>query len=289
MTLELLEAAFLREFEEFLGEVIGLVGSDHVLVEHERNIHDGTVFLGSGTDEHLGVVEGAVEEGCLGTVHLFDSFDTAEFLEPLERAVHDVHGENRRRIEHVLRIDVGLEVEHGRDGAVHLAEQVPADDGPGHACAADVLLCSTVNHAEVRYVDLAGEEVGAHIGHEEAGLRLREALPFRAVDSIVGGNVEVAGVVGKVQVLFDAAVGFGLGIASHVYVAEQLGFLAGLVGPHAGKSVVSRSVLVQEVHREHAEQERTSTAEEHDVVVFRNAHQFTKVFFGLCEHVVDWL
>ena len=201
VTLELLQTAVLSEFKEFLGEIVSLVGSDDVLVEHERNVHDRTVFLGSRTDEHLGVVESAVEESCLVAVHLFDSFDTAEILEPLESAVHDVHGEYRRRVEHVLVVDVGLEVEHRRDGAVHLAEQVLADDRHGHASAADVLLGAAIDDTEVRNVDLTGEEVGAHVSHEEARLRLREVVPFGTVDGVVGGHVEVRGVVAELEVL----------------------------------------------------------------------------------------
>ena len=289
MTLELLQTASLCKFEEFLGEIVCLVSGNHVLVEHERNVHDGTVFLGSGTDEHLGVVEGAVKESGLGTVHLFDSFDTTEFLEPLEGAVHHVHGEYRRSVEHVGSVNVGLEVEHGRDGAVHLAEEALLDDGNSHACAADVLLGAAVHNAEVGHVDLAGEEVGAHVSHEEAGLRLREVVPFRTVDGVVGSHVEIRGVVGKLQVLVDAAVSFGLGVASGESVTELLSFLVSLVCPHAGQSVVGRSVLIEEVHREHAEQKGAATTEENDVIVFRDAHQFTEVLFRLGEHVFNRL
>ena len=149
---------------------------------------------------------------------------------------------------------MGLEVEHGRDGAVHLAEEALLDDGDSHASAADVLLGAAVHNAEVRHVDLASEEVGAHVGHEEAGLRLREVVPFRTVDGVVGGNMEVGRVVAELQVLVDAAVSFRLGVASGESVTELLGFLVGFVGPHAGEGVVGRSVLVEEVHREHAEQ-----------------------------------
>ena len=254
VTLELLQTAVLSEFKEFLGEIVSLVGSDDVLVEHERNVHDGTVFLSGRTDEHLGVVEGAVKESGLGTVHLFDSFDTAEVLEPLESTVHHVHSENRRRIEHVLVVDVGLEVQHGRYCAVHLAEQVLADDRHGHASAADVLLSAAINDTKVRDVDLTGEEVGTHVCHEEAGLRLREVVPFRTVDGVVGRHVKVSGVVAELQVLVDAAVGFGLGVASGESVTEQLSFLVSLVCPNASQSVVGRGILVEEVHRKHAEQ-----------------------------------
>ena len=96
VTLELLEATSLSEFKEFLGEIVSLVSCNDVLVEYERNVHDRTVFLSSRTDEHLGVVEGAVKESGLGTVHLFDSVHATEILEPLEGAVHHVHGEYRR-------------------------------------------------------------------------------------------------------------------------------------------------------------------------------------------------
>lgn len=289
MTLELLQTAGLGEFEEFLGEIIGLVGGHNVLVEHEGHVHDGAVFLGSGTHEHLGVVESAVKESGLGAVHLFDGFHTAEILEPLEGAVHHVHSKYRRRVEHVLCIDVGLEVQHGGDSAVHLAQQVLADDGHGYACAADVLLGAAIDNAEVGHVNLTGEEVGAHVGHEEPGLRLRDVVPFRTVDGVVGGNVQVGGVVAHLQVLVDAAVGFGLGVAGHVHVTEQLGLFAGLVGPHAGQRVVGGGVLVQEVHGEHAEQQGASAAQEHDVVVLGNAHEVAEELFGFFEHAFDGL
>ena len=254
VTLELLEATGLSKFKEFLGEIVSLVCCNNVLVEHERNVHDGTVFLSSRTDEHLGVVECAVEESCLAAVHLFDSVHATKILEPLEGAVHHVHGKDRRSVEHVGSVDVGLEVEHGRDGAVYLAEEALLDDRHGHASAADVLLSAAIDDTEVRHVDLTGEEVGAHVSHEEAGLRLREVVPFRTVDRVVGGHVEVASVVAELQVLVDAAVSFRLGVASGESVTELLSFLVSLVCPNAGQSVVGRSILIEEVHREHAEQ-----------------------------------
>ena len=289
VTLELLKATSLCEFEEFLGEIVSLVCGNHVLVEHERNVHDGTVFLRSCTDEHLGSIEGAVKESSLGTVHLFDGFDTAEFLEPLERTVHHVHGEYRRRVEHVLCIDVGLEVEHGRDVAIHFTEKVLADDRHGHACAADVLLSTAINDAEIRNVDFAGEEVGTHVSHQEAGLRSRELLPFRTVNGVVCRYVEIRSVVGKLQILVNVVVDVCLGIASDVHITELLGFLISLICPDTGESVVSRCVLGEEVHREHAEEKGAATAEEHDVVVFRNAHQVAEELFGFCEHILDRL
>ena len=114
-------------------------------------------------------------------------------------------------------------------------------------------------------------------------------MPFRTVDGVVGGNVEVAGVVAELQVLVDAAVSFGLGVASGESVTELLSFLVSLVCPNASQSVVCRSVLVEEVHREHAEQKGATTTEENDVVVFRDAHQFTEVLFRLGEHVFNRL
>ena len=152
--------------------------------------------------------------------------------------------------------------EHGRDGAVHLAEKALLDDRDSHASAADVLLSAAIDDTEVRHVDLAGEEVGAHVSHEEAGLRLREVVPFRTVDRVVGGHVEVSSVVAELQVLVDAAVSFRLGVASGESVTELLSFLVSLVCPNT---------------------------EEHDVVVFWDAHQFTEVLFRLGEHVFNRL
>ena len=114
-------------------------------------------------------------------------------------------------------------------------------------------------------------------------------MRFGTVDGVVGSHVEVGRVVGKLQVLVDAAVSFGLGVASGESVTELLGFLVSLVCPNASQSVVCRSVLVQEVHREHAEQKGATTTEENDVVVFRDAHQFAEILFRLGEHVFNWL
>ena len=91
------------------------------------------------------------------------------------------------------------------------------------------------------------------------------------------------------QVLVNAAVSFGLGVAGHVHVTEQLGLFAGLVGPHAGQRVVGGGVLVQEVHGEHAEQQGASAAQEHDVVVLGNAHEVAEELFGFFEHAFDGL
>ena len=79
-------------------------------------------------------------------------------------------------------------------------------------------------------------------------------MPFRTVNRVVRSHVEVRGVVAELQVLVDAAVSFGLGVASGESVTELLSFLVSLVCPNAGQSVVGRCVLVEEVHREHAEQ-----------------------------------
>lgn len=289
VTLDLHEAAGLCKFDEVLGHFVVLFVGHDVLLEDERNVHEGAVFLGGSTDEHLGGVDGAVEEGCLFAVDLFDSFDTTHVLEPLEGAVHGVDGEYRRSIEHVLAVDVGLEVEHGRNRAVNMPEEVLADDGNCDTCAGDVLLGAAVDHAEVRDVHLAGEEVGAHVGDEEAGLRLREVVPFRTVDGVVRRNVEVLRVVAQLEILVDVVVHVGLRGACNIHVTEKLCFLQSLGCPHASVGVVGSFVLAQQVHRNHAEQEGAAAAEEHDVVVLGDAHEVAKELFGFGEHVFNGL
>ena len=72
----------------------------------------------------------------------FNSHETP--ILSLEGLGHHEDREHRRGVEHGTAVDVGLVVEHRREVAGHLAEDVLADDGEDNAGRTYVLLCAAV-------------------------------------------------------------------------------------------------------------------------------------------------
>ena len=72
--------------------------------------------VGDSGLENLRRVDSLIEEGCLVEVHLFKHLDTAELLVVTEGLESRENREDRGGVEHRPLVDMGLVVEHRRDG-----------------------------------------------------------------------------------------------------------------------------------------------------------------------------
>lgn len=288
VSLELFESLFLGECEEFLLQGVRFGLFDRTGAEHERNVHAGTVLFGRGAHEQLRVVEAFIEKAALLDVDLFHFGEAAVVVEPVQNAVHHVNGEYRRRVEHAFAVDVGLVIEHGRNVTLDLAENVLADNHGRDARAAHVLLGTGVNHAEILDVYRAGENVRAHVGDDVTAFRFRELEVFGSVDGVVARDVEIRcarglGVFGRQMRVI-------VGFRRRDFLdsaREGLRLFQRLVRPNARVDVVGLAVLVEEVHRDHAELERCAAAQVDDFVIFGDAHQFAERRVRVFDHAFD--
>ena len=280
MALDAHHAAFLGEGHELVLEV--LVARSH----HEAHVHDRTVFLGGGADEERVAVDLVVEHLCLLDVHPVHHRKAADTLEPLQGLGHHEDREHRRGVEHRFTVDMGLVVEHRREVAGHLAEDVLADDGEDHAGGAHVLLRAAVDEGVLRNVDRTAHDVGRHVGHE-VHRAVHVVFDLRAVDRVVRGDVEVVEVFRDLVALRDVAVGL-VGRGSDAdRVADALGFLERLLGPDT-RLQVARLVL-EEVHRDIEELERCAAAQEDHLVVVGDVEELLPECAALIHGLLPFL
>ena len=126
---------------------------------HETYVHHRTVFDRCCSAEHAVSVDLAVEEFCLGLVDLLDGLDATLLLEPAESLVHHVDREYRRCVEHRTAVDMCAEVEHCRNIAAYLSEEVLLHDEESDTCRSYVLLGATIDHRILAHVDRTAHDV----------------------------------------------------------------------------------------------------------------------------------
>jgi hypothetical protein len=112
---------------------------------------------------------------------------------------------------------------------------------------------------------------------------LRRPVELDATDGLVGGVMNVGGILRKLPVGLGRGIGKALvfGAGDNIDVAEHLGRLDCLLCPLAGMHVVGRRLAAQQVDRDHLELGRGAALQEQHLVVGRNAHQFAQVGLGL--------
>ena len=104
---------------------------------------------------------------------------------------------------------------------------------------------------------------------------------FGTENSVVVGDVYISRVGSDVEILRDIGVVVFLAGARDVHVvAENQRFFIGFVGEVAGYAVVGFFVFAKQVERYGRELLRRAALHKHNVVVFRDTHQFTQKFFG---------
>ena len=162
-----------------------------------------------------------------------------------------------------------------------MAQQVLAHDEDDHAGRGDVLLRAGVDHAELGDVVDLGEDVGGHVRHQRDVAGVRHMVIARAVDGVVGGDVDVPGVRGE-GVGRDVGVVVLAGGAGDVDLAVLLGLHQRVVREVAGVDVVGLAALHQ-VHGDGGEHGGGAALQEHDLVALRHAHHVPQVRDGLLE------
>ena len=163
----------------------------------------------------------------------------------------------------------------------NLSEEVLADDDEGDAGRAYVLLCTAVDDAILLHVDGAAHDVGRHIGHEGYGA-VHVVLDFRAVDGIVGGDVEVVSIGRNFVILGYIGIGLVLRRSDDYGLPEVLGFLGGLLCPYTGLEI--GGLLLEEVGRQGKELCAGTATEEEHFVLFGDVQQFAPELACLCHH-----
>ena len=152
-------------------------------------------------------------------------------------------------------------VKHGGNLAGSLAQRVVLHDDDGHACHSQVLLGSGIDGIVLGHVDGTREDVGRHVGNQAHG-NVEILANLRTIDSVIGGDVQIVGILGHCPSLGNEGV-VGVGRRGHFnYLAEELGFFHGLLGPYACVQV--GSLLDEEVIGNHAELERSTATKEDD-------------------------
>ncbi|KAJ6438292.1 bZIP transcription factor domain-containing protein [Purpureocillium lavendulum] len=221
------------------------------------------------------------QEGLFGRIHVAAFADTEAHIHPRARAlgrddpVHVRVGVQRAVNELGLFLGHGLlpadAVGVGRQQLLEdlagdvdarekgLRQQALLDDDDGDARGAQVLLGAKEDDGKVAHGDLAGEDVGRHVGDDNGpgavGLGLEalgEGGELDAVDRLVVAVVDHGGVVGQLPrrlvgdgaelaVVFLARVGDDVDVLG----AKEPGALGGgLLGPAAGDDVVELQLLL---------------------------------------------
>ena len=265
MALDAHHAALFGKGEEFVLEFF-LAGS-----HYKAHVHQGAVLLGGGAGEQGVAVNFVVQQLGLFLVDFLDGFYAAHALDPLEGFVHHIDGEHRRSIEHGEFVNVGLVVEHGGQVARYAAQGLLADNGEDDAGRAHVLLGAAIDKVILAHVYRAGHDVRRHIGNERAGA-VHVRLDFRAVNGVVGGDVQVVQVCGDLEALGNIGIVLVLGAGDGIGLANTLGLYEGLVGPYAGVQV--GRFLLQVIHGHVQELQRCAAAQEHDLVRVRDVEEF---------------
>ena len=280
MALDADHAALFGEGHELVLEV--LITRSH----DEADVHDRTVFLRGGADEERVAVDLVVEQLGFLDVHLVHHFQAAQALEPFQRFGHHEDREHRRGVEHRTAVDMGLVVEHRREVAGDLAEDVLADDGEDHAGRTDVLLGAAIDESVLGDIHRTAHDVGRHIGHE-VDRAVHVVFDLGTVDRVVGRDVEVVEVGRDLIAFRDVAVGLVGRGGDADGIADALGFLERLLGPDTRLQVAG--LVLEEVHRHIEELERSAAAEEDHFIVVGNVEELFPECAALVHRLLPFL
>ena len=200
--------------------------------------------------------------------------------------MHDEDGEYRRRVEHGTALDVRAVVDHRRQRAVNLAQDVFAYNDNGNTGRTYVLLGTTVNQTVFLDIDRTAHEIGRHISHQ--GYRAVDVfLDFGTVNGVVGRDMEVVGIGRDGPAFGNMVVSSAFRRSNHFNFAEQLGFLHGFVSPNA--CIQISGFLVEKVERNIAELGAGTATEEKNVVTFRNVVQLFPQSYGFVHNRFPFL
>ncbi len=147
-------------------------------------------------------------------------------------------------------LDVGAVLQQGGKVFVGALGQIFAHDDDGGAAGAEIFLRAGEDQAIFFDVDGARGDVGRHVGDQRGAAGVGQSLPLRAFDGVVGADVHVGSVGGKLHLRLAREAREFVGLAGGGDVMQDALFqLAdGFGGPHAGVQHVDRLAGEAEIH-----------------------------------------
>ena len=200
------------------------------------------------------------------------TFHTALLLEPCEHEAEDVDIPARRRVVHRVLVDHTLIAVHDRRDRQLMSGKRTVNDRDREPRGCHVLLRTGKDHAVLRHVHRARENVGRHIARERHAAGLGHILPFRTVDGVIGAIVKVRSTGRELQLalLRDAGVTAGGGICRDVHRAVLLGFFCRASGKVPGHGVIRRAVRPHQIKRDHRKLRRSAALQKQDRMCVRD-------------------
>ena len=199
--------------------------------------------------------------------------------QPFEHEARDVDRVGRRRVDHRIRGRLLLPVKRRRRDRQRAIEEIAADDHERETRRADVLLRAAVDHAVLRDVDDARQDVRRHVGDQRNPARVRRPLVFDAADGLVRADVHVRRIVRELPRRLRRHVGEVLVLRRRRDVdrAVLLRFLDRFLRPLAGVDVVGDFPLAKEVHRDDRVLGNRAALQEQHLVVGGDREQRAQV------------
>src|SRR5690606_30182341 len=159
----------------------------------EGHVHAGAALPFRVPEEDVGpAVDDLVEHGRLFLRAPGHLRKAPLLLDPAEDEAAEPDAEGGRRVVQRSGLGVGLVTEdlryRGRAGEILQDRASPNDDG--HARWPGVFLRARVEETEFGDVQRPRQKIRAHVRHERNG-RVRNVLPLRAIDRVVGGDVQI--------------------------------------------------------------------------------------------------
>ena len=277
MALDADQASFLRFFHELRFELFVAA------FDAERDVHQRTGGGIHRTCVERAGVDGGVQFRGLLFVLLLHGDETAVGDQPVGDEADHVDAERARRVEQGTFVDVRRVAQHGRNRRRATGRQVFADDDDSRSGRTDVLLGTGEDDTEFIDVERTGHEIAGHIRDERDIARFGEIRIFGTVDRVVAADMDIGQILVDLPVFdaFDLRELFGLAVVDQIdFVAEDLHFLHGLVGPFACVADADLLAGDGDVHRNHRELETRAALQEQNRVVVADVQQTAEVGFG---------
>ena len=114
-------------------------------------------------------------------------------------------------------------------------------------------------------------------------------MEFRAVNSVVGGHMDVNGILAELQLLLlrhAAEIVFAV-VKSHMGAADFFSFLQRFLGPGTCYDIICSAAFRQKVHGHHGKLGAGAALEEQDAVIVAESQQLFDVGFDLYHDIVE--
>ena len=164
-----------------------------------------------------------------------------------------------------------------------MAKQILTHNDNDHTGRRHIFLGTGIDKTELGdIIDLA-QNIGGHISHQRDISGFRKLGPAGAVDGIVCGDMDIAGVrtegIGRKMGVVVLAGGTG-----DVDLTIFFGFHQCVVGKIAAVNIVSLSAT-HEVHGNRCEHGRGAALKEENLISLGNPHHIFQIFYRLLENV----